>query len=117
MTSPHVVLTIVCIFGISVGQILFKTASGSSASSGILGMVAELMLNGYFLLALALYGSMTVLWVWILKSAPLTVAYPFYALSFIFVPTMSYLFLSEPITLKMVLGSLLIVGGIIVISQ
>lgn len=51
-----------------------------------------------FLVALVLYASLTVLWVWTLISGPLTDAYPNFALPFVFVPLMGYFFIQNPST-------------------
>ena len=56
------------------------------------------IVNPYFLPALALYGTMTAIWIVLLQRVALSHAYPFFALTFVLVPILSTVFLSESIT-------------------
>jgi len=77
------VYTLLCVLGISVGQLLFKQAAAALPASF---SVLELMQNGWLIAALALYALTTLGWIWILRHAPLHVAYPFMGLAFLIVP-------------------------------
>jgi drug/metabolite transporter (DMT)-like permease len=92
------------------GQVLFKYSATrySALSSPLL-----LFLKWPFLLALAVYAVTTIGWVLVLRTAPLSRAYPFMALSFVVVPFLSWIFFKEPLSLKYLLGIVAIVGGII----
>ena len=65
-----------------------------------------------FLLFFAI-GSSFLLWVYALKDLPLSNAYSLTALSYIFVPLLSSLILHEHLSLSFVIGSLLILFGIL----
>ncbi|MPM72694.1 4-amino-4-deoxy-L-arabinose-phosphoundecaprenol flippase subunit ArnE [bioreactor metagenome] len=113
MSKTTVFLTLLCVLCISVGQILFKKAAA--------GLEAPLswrsfVLNGWLIASLALYGFTTLGWVWILKNAPLNLAYPFMGLAFLFVPSMAWLVLGEPLHWKTFAGGVLILLGIVVAS-
>lgn len=69
------------------------------------------MTNGWFLAAAALYAVLTILWVWILTVIPLSRAYPFVVLSFVFTPLGATFFFGESLTLNYGIGiSVILVG-------
>lgn len=100
---------------IAVGQVLFKLTSGTTGEFGARGLVA-LMLNPLLLAALAIYGTGTIIWIFVLKAVPLTIGYSFMALTFCFVPLLASVFLGEALTVRYALGACLIVGGMLVIN-
>lgn len=114
MTALQTVLVLVCVLALAVGQLLFKLSSRALAGTDGLSGLARLAYEPYFLLSLTVYGGATVLWVWLLKELPLTVAYPFFALSFVFVPLISLLFLGEQVSLRYWAGIAMIMAGIYV---
>jgi drug/metabolite transporter (DMT)-like permease len=75
-----------------------------------------LMQNGFFLAALLLYGTLTVLWVWILTFTPLSRAYVFVALAFAITPLAGGVLFGEPISVRLVIGIGLIVGGLVCVA-
>lgn len=70
--------------------------------------------NPQFMSALMqwLGGLSTLVWISVLRTVPLNYAYTVMALAFVIVPTLSFLVLGEPLSLKLGLGSLLIVAGL-----
>ena len=114
MSPTLIIATVICVIGISVGQMLFKKAA--SALSSTPGWQAW-VLNGWLISALALYGVTTIAWVYILKYAPLHLAYPFMGLAFLFVPCLGWLFLDEPIRWPTLVGGVLILAGIAVAAR
>jgi len=96
---------------IAIGQVLFKLASRDVTSLDF-SSLTKLSVNGYFLLALVLYGLATISWVYVLRHFPLSKAYLFMGLSFVFVPLLSYLFLKEPLEFRYLAGAACIVFGI-----
>lgn len=116
MSNAMIATMVLYSLGMACGQLLFKLAATSStqerASSSLLGFV-----NPYLLGGIALYGGLTIMWVWILRSVPLSKAYPFVALSFIFTPMFSKFFLNESLSTTYYLGLLLIAAGVIVIAR
>lgn len=107
-------LTTLCVTGIAIGQLLFKKAAG--AMSGTVGW-QSLLLNGWLWAALALYGVMTLLWIWILRHAPLHIAYPFMGLAFLIVPVLAWLWLGEPLSWQTLAGGVLILAGVTLASS
>ena len=85
MTPSITSVTILCVLGISIGQILF--------------------------------GITTLVWIWVLRHAPLHIAYPFMALAFLIVPTLGWLFLDESIRIATLVGGVLILAGITIAAR
>ena len=99
------------------GQLLFKMAALRAAPDGpFVERTMSLVLNGYFLVALVLYALLTVLWVWILTFTPLSRAYPFVALAFALTPALVGLLFAEPVSLRLVIGIVLILCGLVFVA-
>ncbi|MGQ0673130.1 MAG: SMR family transporter [Hyphomicrobium sp.] len=97
---------------LALGQVLFKKA----ALAGSAEAFPSAFLNRWMALAIVLYGAATLLWTWILRTTPLSAAYPFAALAFVIVPLLGAVFFGEPLGWRSAIGAALIVLGIVVIS-
>ena len=113
MNATLFALTLACVIAISAGQILFKLAA--RAATGAAGFPWNLF-NGYLLVALVVYGAATLLWVWLLKTLPLNVAYPFVGLAFVIVPLLGAWLLNEPLDWRHLAGGVIIAIGVAVAS-
>jgi drug/metabolite transporter (DMT)-like permease len=114
MKTIEWVLTLSCVVGISSGQLLFKRAAQDWPSPfSVLGFAQ----NTWLLLALAIYGVATIGWIYVLRTAPLHLAYPVFALAFILVPLMSTWFMGEQMHWHQWLGGAIIVVGVMVASR
>ena len=100
---------LLCVVCISIGQLLFKQAASALPSEP---QLLDWVLNGWLISSLALYGLTTLGWVWILRHAPLHLAYPFMGLAFLIVPTLAWLFLGEPLHWRTLAGGALILAGV-----
>jgi len=98
---------------IASGQILFKLASRNAGSADAAGLL-NLARDPYLIAALAIYGFGTILWIYILRSVPLVIAYPFMALSFCLVPALSYFVLGETISWRYGAGVGVILVGLFI---
>lgn len=95
------------------GQLLFKmVAMRGTFGFGIIHDPQGLML---FSSALFIYGLSTIGWILVLRSMPLSTAYPFLALGFAAMPFLSHYLFNEPLSKGLLLGTAMIVGGILVI--
>lgn len=101
---------------ISAGQILFKLTSAKTGNPGAQGLLA-LIFSPTLLTALAVYGIGTIIWIFTIRSVPLTIAYSFMALTFCIVPLLAAVFLGEALTLRYAAGAVLIIGGMIIINS
>ena len=104
--------------GMAGGQLLFKSAALRYVSDAPLAeRLFSLVANVYFLAAVGLYVTLTVVWVWILTFTPLSRAYPFVALAFAITPLLGGLVFAEPITTRLMLGIGLILGGLLLVAS
>ena len=104
------------VLGISAGQLLLKIAATHLQNRiGWEMDVVGFRFNIWLIAGVTVLGFSTLIWLSVLRTVPLNYAYPVMALAFIIVPSMSYLILSEPFTLKLGLGSLMIMLGLVVI--
>lgn len=114
MTSFVTSITILCVLGISLGQMLFKKAALSISDATAW---QHWVFNGWLIAALSLYGITTLVWIWVLRHAPLHLAYPFMGLAFLIVPCLGWLFLDEPIRIPTIAGGALILAGITITAH
>jgi|LSQX01.2.fsa_nt_gb drug/metabolite transporter (DMT)-like permease len=110
MSWLQLTLTILTVMALSAGQVLFKLASEDLKLS-VSGLLPSL-LSTKLILALFIYGVATVMWLVVLKIAPLRIAYPFIAMAFIFVPILAHFILGEQLHWNTFAGALLIVAGV-----
>ncbi len=101
--------TLACVLCIAVGQLLFKKAAMALPANP---QMIDWVTNGWLFASLALYGLTTLGWVWILRHAPLHLAYPFMGLAFLIVPLLAWAFLGEPLTWQTLVGGALILAGV-----
>ncbi len=97
---------------IAIGQVMFKL-TGAKLAAIPAPPVQSVLLSPLFIGSLALYGAATLLWVYVLKTVPLSYAYSFMALTFVIVPVLANLWLGEPLTAKYVLGMGLVIAGLL----
>ena len=102
-------LTLACVGGIAAGQVLFQLAARRIDGARWL---ASLALNPYLWSALVVYGAATLLWIHVLRTAPLSRAYPLFALAFVAVPILEHWVWQQPIRWQSHVGGLLIVAGV-----
>jgi drug/metabolite transporter (DMT)-like permease len=100
---------------ISAGQVLFKLTSARTGGADIASLFS-LLVDPYLIAAFVIYGFGTIVWIYVLKSVPLTVAYPFMALTFCAVPLLAWSLLGEQLSIRYAIGALLIVGGLLVVN-
>lgn len=108
--SPGMLVALVSVIGLlAAGQILFKHAAIS-----IRWEQPATLLSWPLFIALLVYALATVGWVFILSRLPLSVAFPFYGLTFLIVPVLAWFFLQEPLRMQTMLGGVLIMIGVVV---
>lgn len=102
----------------AVAQLLLKlsVATDTPGPKTWLHLYVGLLSNPYFIVGMAMYGLASIAWMWALKTYPLSKVYPILALTFVFVPLLSRIFLGERIPPTTVVGVLLILAGVTVIG-
>ena len=106
-------LTLLCVVCISVGQLLFKQAANALPPQA---QLVDWLFNGWLIASLCLYALTTLGWVWILRHAPLHIAYPFMGLAFLLVPLLARALLGEPLTWQTLVCGALILAGVTLAS-
>jgi drug/metabolite transporter (DMT)-like permease len=104
-------LVLVTIVLLSLGQVLFKYAAAGLELSKPWTLLSVPLLG-----ALTIYGAATLAWLFVLSLVPLSTAYPFYGLGFVFVPFLSWWLLHEPIRPPVIVGSIIIMVGVFITS-
>jgi len=74
-------------------------------------------INVWVISGLLLYGLGAVLWLLVLAKADLSYAYPFVGLGFILTLIFSVVLIGETVTLTRILGTCLVVAGVVLISN
>lgn len=104
-------VAIFCVFGLAVGQILFKiSAIALTESKTIYALKPIAILFSAFFL----YGITSLAWVWVLQKTELGRIYPLMALAYVLVPMGSYFILGERFQSQYFLGISIIIIGIII---
>ncbi|MBN1825115.1 MAG: EamA family transporter [Candidatus Eisenbacteria bacterium] len=116
----NLLMIIFCVGTGSLGQLSMKRgmkAVGEINAAQVLQKMSAAFVNPYVLAGLALYGISALVWMIVLSRVNLSYAYPMVSMGYVFVMIGSYYFFQEPVTMLRVLGTLVIVGGVILISQ
>jgi drug/metabolite transporter (DMT)-like permease len=93
----------------ALGQVSFKF--GAQGRSGLLDFV-----NLWIFLGLILYFAGTVFWVLALSAVPLTVLYPFAALTYVLVNLFAVTLLGEQLTTKGMTGTAFVLLGLFLVA-
>ena len=109
MRPLDVALMAVTIMSICSGQILFKLVAmrANESHSWFVSKVFILLL-----LALVVYGTATLIWIYVLQTVPLGFAYLFMSLSFVLVPLVAAAVFGEQLSSRFLLGAALVVVGL-----
>jgi drug/metabolite transporter (DMT)-like permease len=91
------------------GQVLFKI--GAAGARSLPDFVNPGVAGG-----LVAYGVGTLLWIYALSKAPLTVVYPYTAVTFVLVYLAGAFILREPVPIRAIGGLLLVMGGLFLIN-
>lgn len=117
MSKLHVLFLLTYVFGMSLGQYLFKHAAATiSESRDLTQIIHSLMHSGHFWAAIILYGLLTIFWVWLLSFIPLSRAYPFVALSIALTILVGWVLFREAFHVTEAAGCLFIIFGVCLIA-
>lgn len=112
--SPTQWAAVICVMGMSLGQVLFKVSANSLNSTGsIFAPRTFFILSGTF----AVYVLVSFGWVWVLRKAQLGEVFPFYSLAYVLVPLASYYLFNERFSNSYLLGVALIISGLVLCGR
>ncbi|HVN36498.1 MAG TPA: hypothetical protein VMU96_14735, partial [Casimicrobiaceae bacterium] len=106
------IMTISSVALIGCGQILFKLAARDVSLAGLTWQTIGSWVSPAMLAALTVSTLATGLWVWVLRTANLGIAYPLYALTFVLVPALDAVCFDATLTARHWMGAAAIVGGV-----
>ena len=117
-----IVYILISVLGGAIGQLLLKkgmTTIGplTISSNQVFSVVWRMATNPYVIIGLAIYVLGTFFWLAALSRVDLSFAYPFASLSYVVMLIGSWIFLHEEITPLRVIGSIIIIFGVIMISR
>lgn len=114
MNKHSIYLALITVFMISVGQLLFKKTGLEIKQSG-----EWFSFRVFFFLGVTLFIYMLaiLLWISILKTAPLSKAYIIMSLSFVLIPLWDVIFFREKISFVYIVGSFFIITGVLIILK
>ena len=111
MKISDALICIGCVILVSIGQVMLRMTS-KNATMSTDGITAWINLTS--ILAISIYGSAMLMWLWILGRVPITQAFAFFGLSFFIVPFLANRFLGDPINKFTWIGASIILVGILV---
>lgn len=97
---------------LSFGQLFFK----KSAVEKSLLEIGFFQVNYWLFFAVFLYVCATGIWINVLKTTPLSFAYLYTALGFVFIPIASHYLFSEKLTVQYWFGTAFIIVGLLIVS-
>lgn len=122
--SNLILLIIVSVALSAIAQIVLKIGMSSEIvqqalllEGNVLKKTILVLTDFYVILGAILYITGAALWLIVLSKVDVTYAYPFVGLGFILTLILGAFLLQEPVNLSRILGTLLIVGGILLVSQ
>jgi undecaprenyl phosphate-alpha-L-ara4N flippase subunit ArnE len=118
MTWQIIPLAVVQSLLLAFGQVLLKFALNQMGKfEWTWGFFQQLLVNWWLLACGICYGTATVLWLYIIKKFPFSMAYPMISLSYVFGMFAAIIFFHEEVSLTRWLGVLLIMGGCMLIAK
>jgi drug/metabolite transporter (DMT)-like permease len=114
MPIRSILLMGVCVVLITAGQLMLKSAATQWRFDELSWGAARGFFSPIMIAALALYGIATLLWVYVLRTVPLSSAYATFALAFVIVLLVAHFVLGEPLSANALIGGAIIVVGVVV---
>jgi len=114
-----IIIIIIGVIFAAFGQVSWKLGMNQSGHLENLGFAAltGVILNPFVLLGLVMYGLSTIFWLIALSKKDLSFVYPFISLTYVLVLVLSSLVLKESIGLNKLVGTIIIIIGLIIIAR
>ena len=107
----YILIFLISVFISSVAQIILKKSAVKKYDSVIKEYLNIRVIGAYSIFFLS-----TLLTMYAYKGVPLTLGALLESVGYIYIPVLSLIFLKEKITPRMIIGSLFIIGGIVVFN-
>lgn len=117
-----IVYILISVLGGALGQLILKRGMNSLGPltlsiSDLVPTLLKIALNPFVIVGLAIYVTSTVFWLTALSRVDLSFAYPFASLSYVIMLIASWQIFDESITPLRLLGTFIIVVGVLLISR
>lgn len=103
-------ILVLCVLATSFGHILFKSTANILKAEG---SFIALAFEPVFIAAMFLYGLATIGWIWCLQDIPVSRAYLFMSLAYIFIPLLAWACFGEAPKPQHFISIFLIITGIV----
>lgn len=121
MRAEALVLALLSIIMSATAQVLLKIGMTSNAVQQSLGDPTSVLLSSLVtwqvLVGLALYGAGALVWLFVLARVDVSAAYPFVGLGIAITAFAGVLLLNEPLSMVRVLGTGLVVAGVLLVGK
>ena len=107
-----IMIAILTAFVMAGGQLLFKLGTSSWHGDDAVGWIVSFLKNPFLVTAVFMYAVTILVWIYLLKTLPLSLAYPLTALSYAIVPVFSLFFLHEKMSWHTAVGAAVIILGV-----
>ena len=107
-----VFLLITALFTVS-GQVMMKLGMPDTGSLSVKNVLTSPLLVA----GAVCYAASFLSWLQVLKLLPLSIAMPSMSINFVIIVFVSYVVLGEPVSVFKIIGVLLIVSGVVFVSQ
>lgn len=84
---------------------------------GVRGLLWHVMMNPLIMAGIVLYAIPAAIWIWLLRTMPLTVLQPALSLTYVLSALFAVFFLNEPVSLMRWLGIVVIIGGVVLVAH
>ncbi|MEH2307982.1 EamA family transporter [Nostoc sp.] len=108
-------LIVVVLFGTTANVSLKYGLHISSSTKGSSTSILNLLLSRYFWIWFICYTFMTVLWLYVLRTIPLSQAFPVLGLMYALIPIASHYLLKERVAFSQWLGISIIIAGVVLV--
>lgn len=102
-------LLLLPIAAIAVGQTLSKF--GVQQAEETRRIINIFIISGYVLLVLR-----AAIWIWVVRKVKLSLAYPVLSITYVLILLISYYIFNEPLTIRKILGAVLIMAGVFLVG-
>lgn len=115
-------LILLTVFASACAQLVLKLGVAdqkmqAAMQSGIYESALAALFSPFIWFGLIIYALSVVLWLWVLSKVDLSVAYPFVGIGFVVTMLFGILLLNENVTPMRIIGTILIVGGCVLVGK
>lgn len=96
---------------------MISPAIQQSVGAAVATRIVTILTNPMVLLGLFFYGASAAVWLLVLQKIPVSTAYPFVALGIVLTAIAGRLVFNDPFSGAKIAGTLLIVGGVVVLAR